>query len=38
MQDEYQSLVQNDTWIELIPLKGIHVLRGKWVYALKRDE
>ena len=38
MQDEYNSLVQNETQTELIPLKGIHVLRGKWVYALKRDE
>jgi len=38
MQDEYQSLVQNATWTELVPLKGIHVLQGKWVYALKKDE
>ena len=38
MKDEDQSLVKNDTWTELSPPKGTHVLRGKWVYALKRDE
>jgi len=38
MQEEFDSLVINDTWRELNPPKNARIIRGKWVYALKRDE
>ena len=35
MAAEYDSLLKNETWEELEPPEGTHVLRGRWVYALK---
>lgn len=35
MKAEYDSLIQNETWQETEPPSGTHVLRGRWVYALK---
>ena len=36
MKEKVQSLIENKTWILCSPPKGRHVLRGKWVYKLKR--
>jgi hypothetical protein len=35
MTAEYDSLIKNETWQEAEPPSGTHVLRGRWVYALK---
>jgi hypothetical protein len=35
MTAKYDSLIKNETWQELEPLSGTHVLCGRWVYALK---
>jgi hypothetical protein len=37
MASEIRALAENDTW-ELTPYEtGMRVLRGKWVYKIKRD-
>ena len=37
MNEEYRSLMENDTW-DLVPLpKGRKLVRCKWVYSLVRD-
>jgi Zn ribbon nucleic-acid-binding protein len=36
MQNEYESLIQNETWKLAERPKDRKVLRGKWVYKLKR--
>ena len=36
MQDEVDSLLQNETWTLVDTPKNRSVLRGRWVYALKR--
>ncbi|KAJ8107603.1 hypothetical protein ONZ43_g6683 [Nemania bipapillata] len=36
MKVEHQSLVDNETWTLVPRTKDMHVLRGKWVYKLKR--
>lgn len=35
MSDEFESLVENDTWELVKPKSQNHVLRGKWVYKHK---
>jgi len=37
MASEYNSLILNETWDELEPPPGTHILRGKWVYTIKRN-
>lgn len=36
MKEEYKSLVTNQTWSLTTPPPGRKILRGKWVYKLKR--
>ena len=36
MKDEHKSLLDNITWILVDPPPNRRVLRGKWVYKLKR--
>lgn len=36
MRDEYKSLMDNNTWCLVQAPPGAHVLRGRWVYTLKR--
>jgi len=36
MKSEYKSLVDNNTWVLVTAPEGRRVLRGKWVYKLKR--
>ena len=36
MKDEYKSLMDNNTWCLVQAPPGAHVLRGRWVYTLKR--
>ena len=37
MQDEYKSLMDNNTWCLIQAPSGAHILRGRWVYIVKRD-
>ncbi len=36
MGDEYKSLMDNNTWCLVQAPPGAHVLRGRWVYTVKR--
>jgi hypothetical protein len=36
MVDEYDSLIENGTWTLVDPPPGRRILRGKWVYKIKR--
>ena len=36
MQDEYKSLMNNNTWCLIQAPSDIHILRGRWVYIVKR--
>ena len=36
MQDEYKSLMNNNTWCLAQASSGAHILRGRWVYIVKR--
>lgn len=36
MKEEYKSLMDNNTWCLVQAPPGAHVLRGRWVYTLKR--
>jgi transposase InsO family protein len=38
MQHEYNSLINNETWVLVPRPQGKNVISGKWVYATKRDE
>ena len=35
MTDEYQALLQNDTWTLVPRPAGSHVVSGKWVFRVK---
>ncbi len=35
MAVEYNALIANDTWDELEPPKGTHIIKGRWVFAIK---
>ena len=37
IQDEYKSLMNNNTWYLIQTLSDAHILRGRWVYIAKRD-
>ena len=36
MQDEIDSLLENNTWTLVSPPDGANILDGKWVYKCKR--
>ena len=36
MKEEYKSLMDNNTWCLVQAPSGAYVLRGRWVYTLKR--
>ena len=36
IQDEYKSLMDNNTWCLIQASPGAHILRGRWVYIVKR--
>ena len=36
MQDEYKSLINNNTWCLVQAPSDAHILRGRWVYTVKR--
>ena len=36
MQDEYKSLMNNNTWYLIQTPSGAYILRGRWVYIVKR--
>ena len=36
MQDEYKSLMNNNTWCLIQAPSDTHILRGRWVYIVKR--
>lgn len=36
MKEEYKSLMDNNTWCLVQAPPGAHVLRGRWVYVMKR--
>ena len=38
MQAEYDALIKNQTWDAVLPPANAHILDGKWVYKIKRDE
>ena len=35
MQDEYKSLINNNTWCLIQTPLGVYILRGRWVYIVK---
>ena len=35
MESELHSLEENDTWVLVQPPKGVHILKGRWVYVEK---
>ena len=37
IQDEYKSLMNNNTWYLIQTSLDIYILRGRWVYIVKRD-
>ena len=37
MQDEYKSLINNNTWYLIQTPSDAHILRDRWVYIVKRD-
>ena len=37
MQDEYKSLINNNTWYLIQTSLDAYILRGRWVYIVKRD-
>ena len=36
MKEEYKFLMDNNTWCLVQASSGAYVLRGRWVYTLKR--
>ena len=37
IQDEYKSLINNNTWYLIQTPSDVYILRGRWVYIVKRD-
>ena len=37
MQDEYKSLMNNNTWCLIQTPLDAHILRDRWIYIVKRD-
>ena len=37
MESEMKALAENDTWELMLYTPGMRVLRGKWVYKIKRN-
>ena len=35
MADEYQALIDNETWRLILHLPGVNVVTGKWIYKQK---
>jgi hypothetical protein len=37
LEEEYNSLISNETWKLVPPPEGCHVIGSKWVIKIKRD-
>ena len=36
MQDEYKSLMNNNTWCLIQASSDVYILRDRWIYIVKR--
>jgi histone deacetylase 1/2 len=36
MEQEYQTLIQNDTWTLVHPKPGVNIIDCKWVFKVKK--
>jgi hypothetical protein len=37
MKQEIETIIKNRTWLEQKPPRDAHILKGKWVYKIKRN-